>query len=116
MQLTPIQIENGIADKNKKLTTLNEKIVKLNDALAEAEREYRVALAVKIHELRDAKVQVTLIPDLSRGDEHIADLKYTRDTFEGRLNATKSEIYDVRSALDSYRSLLAWARTQWENT
>lgn len=45
-----------------------------------AKRDYRIALASKIAELRFEKsYPVTLIPDLARGNEQVAALCYERD-------------------------------------
>lgn len=63
----------------KKLTEL------LNSALreyskrgkeyAEAYRDYRVAVAKQLLELRDAGMPVTIAYDIARGNEYVADLK-----------------------------------------
>lgn len=49
---------------------------------AEAERKYRVALAQKIVRERDAGTPVTIISDLCRGNQEIANLKFERDCSE----------------------------------
>ena len=48
-------------------------------ALAEAEREYKVAAAKKTLELRDKGVPVTIIGDLVRGDDDVSLLRLKRD-------------------------------------
>jgi len=49
---------------------------------ANAEQEYRVALAKKILEERDKGTPVTIISDVCRGDREIARLKFNRDVAE----------------------------------
>lgn len=49
---------------------------------AEAEREYRVALAKKIAAERDKGTPVTIISDVCRGSQEIANAKFQRDTAE----------------------------------
>lgn len=49
---------------------------------AEAEREYRVALAKKIAAERDKGTPVTIISDVCRGSREIANAKFQRDTAE----------------------------------
>ena len=51
-------------------------------ALAQAERDYKVAAAKKIVELRDRGYPVTVIPDLMRGDEEVSLLRFKRDCAE----------------------------------
>lgn len=50
--------------------------------MAQAERDYRVALAKKIWDLRTSGIPVTIINDLARGDEEVAMLKLKRDASE----------------------------------
>ena len=78
--------------------------------LAVAERDYRIALAKQILIERDNKVPVTIISDICRGKEDIADLKFKRETLEvlyksagERINATKLEIRIVEGQMDSMR-------------
>lgn len=68
-------------------------------ALAQAEREYKVAAAKKIVELRDRGYPVTVIPDLMRGDEGVSLLRFKRDCADviyrsalEAINALKLEI------------------------
>lgn len=49
---------------------------------AEAERDYRVALAKKIAVERDKGTPVTIISDVCRGSQEIANAKFQRDTAE----------------------------------
>ena len=56
-------------------------------AYAEAEQEYRVALAQGILKERDAGTPVTIIGDVCRGNREIARLKFQRDTAEAVYKA-----------------------------
>lgn len=51
-------------------------------AYAQAEMDYRIALAQKIIVERDKGVPVTIISDICRGDRSIAKLKFERDVAE----------------------------------
>lgn len=93
--------------------TLNKAVYELRvrgQAKAEAERDYRVALATEILKHRDNKVPVTIINDICRGDKNIAELKLNRDiaetlykTAEEKINATKLEIRIVENQLAAER-------------
>lgn len=54
---------------------------------AEAEHDYRVALAQKILAERDKGTPVTIIRDLCRGDKKVARLKFNRDCAESLYKA-----------------------------
>lgn len=58
-------------------------------AYAQAERDYRTALAKKILTERDKGTPVTIISDVCRGDREIAGLKFNRDVCETAYDAAK---------------------------
>ena len=82
------------------------------NAAAETEKVYRVALAKKILELREGGYPATLIGDIARGDETVANLKFERDSAQ--------VVYDnAQDALLVYRKQIEVLRDQiereWKN-
>lgn len=65
-------------------------------AKAEAEQEYRIALAQEILKKRDAGYPATLIGDLCRGDKHIAKLKFERDVADTMYTAALEAIMSYK--------------------
>lgn len=61
-------------------------------AYAEAESNYRQALATKILELRAEGMPVTITPDVARGTKEIAELKLERDCAEALFKAAQESI------------------------
>lgn len=57
-------------------------------ALAENERDYRKALALEVASLKRSGMPVTVVPDLARGAEDIADLRCARDCSEAVYKAS----------------------------
>lgn len=58
---------------------------------AEAKRDYRIALAQKMAELRfDKSYPVTLVPDLARGNAEVAALGYEREKAHAEFEADRS--------------------------
>jgi hypothetical protein len=72
-------------------------------AYAEAEQEYRLALAREIMRLRDEKMPVSLIADVARGN--IADLKYKRDLAEVTYKTAKDMLEALQSQLSGLQTL-----------
>ena len=79
------------------IDTLNDHEAAIKDAridgekYAAAKRDYRIALAEKIAELRFEKAYpVTLVPDLARGNEKVAALGFERDRLHAIFEADKS--------------------------
>lgn len=58
-------------------------------AAAQAEQDYRVALAKKILTERDRGTPVTIISDVCRGDREIAKLKFNRDVAQTTYESAK---------------------------
>ena len=77
------------ADLNKAITILKER----GQTKAKAERDYRVAVAKEILILRDKGIPVTIINDLVRGNEDIAELKLQRDIAETLYESAMQYIY-----------------------
>jgi predicted RNA-binding protein len=64
--------------------------------LAESERVYRIALCKKILEERDKGTPVTIISDVCRGDEKIAELKFRRDVKQSDYTVCLEKIQQVK--------------------
>ena len=63
---------------------------------AQAERDYKVALAKKMLIERDKGMPVTIIGDVCRGDPDIADLRFERDVAE-------ADYKTAMEAINSYK-------------
>ena len=64
--------------------------------LAEAEKNYRVALCQKILTEREKGTPVTIISDVCRGDPDVAELKFTRDLRESDYKVVQEKINQVK--------------------
>ena len=110
--MTPQQIMDGLADKNRRITDKNEEYKKLVEKYAQAKQAYNIAMAKKILELKADGQQTTLIPKLAAGDGLVASLCYDMDVAEGIMNACRESIKDIREAIGTYRSILTWQRAE----
>jgi hypothetical protein len=64
-----------------------------SEQLAEAERQYRMALAKEILEQHAAGAAWTVAQDLARGEKRVADLRYARDVAKGVLDAAEQRAW-----------------------
>ena len=83
---------------------------------AESERNYRIALAKKILELRLDKLPATLIHDLARGNNEIAGLRLERDIAESNYYACKNAMDNLKVEIEVLRSKLAWLKVEYKNS
>lgn len=110
--MNPNEIISGIQAKNQLLGQKNEELKTLSEDMGRAKRDYAVAYAGKILELKGEGKAATLILDLAKGDKHVAELRYKKDVAKGVYDACRESIKDIRTALDSYRSILTWEREE----
>lgn len=61
-----------------------------------AERDYRIALQKEILRQRDAGFPVTIISDICRGKDEIADLKMKRDIADTMYDTCLQKIYSCK--------------------
>lgn len=97
------------------LTKGNIQLKTLGLKKAESERVYRIALAKKIFSLKMDKIQVSLIRDLSRGDEEISRLRLERDIADNDYYVCKSSMENLKVEIDVLRSKLAWLKLEFKN-
>lgn len=114
--MTPQSIIEGMKKKNQELSALNSMYGRLSERYAVAERDFNVALAQEILNLRAGGESATLAPTLAKGEKHVADLRMKMLIAEGVLNANRESIKNHRGALETYRSLLSWLKAEMELT
>ena len=81
-------------------------------ALANAEREYRVALAKEMLILREKGLPVSIITDVARGTDNVAELRLKRDCVKSvyqanqeAINVNKLEINVIKAIYETeYRN------------
>lgn len=113
--MTPQQIMNGMHEKNRQLSMKNDELLVLSEKMAAGERDYKIAYAKKALELRSDGFPATLINQLCLGDKTVAGLRYERDVAEGVYNACRESIRALHRAIDTYRSLLAWQKAEFQS-
>ncbi len=79
-------------------------------AFAEAERDYRVALAKEIvRQHAEEGVAWSVAPDLARGDPVVANLRMLRDVAEGVREATQQQAWRASADRRDLHQLCDWS-------
>ena len=107
---------DGMAEKNRVLSIKNEELAELSEKKAAAERDYLVMYAKRVMDYKLEGEKITLIPFLAKGDKVVAELKYKADIAEGVYRACIEKIKDLRTQIDSYRSLLSFLKAELHRT
>lgn len=96
-----------IMDKSRMLDVAILELKRRGQKYAEAERDYRVALAKQMLTERDNGMPVTIISDICKGKSEIAQLRFSRDCAEvfyksamEAINSMKLQIRLMDSQLD----------------
>ena len=110
--ITPAEIMKGMAEKNRRLTSLNDEYIDFVEKRAQAERDFNVSVAKKTLELKEDGQSITIINTLVKGDKLVAELKLKMDVAEGMEKVCLLKIKETTSAIDTYRSLLTWQRAE----
>lgn len=102
-----------LCEKVKLLDTAVRELGSRGRSYADAEREYRVALAQRILVERDKGVPVTIISDLCRGNQEIAVLRFKKDCAEVGYKAAFEAInsYKLQIRIIENQIEREWART-----
>ena len=77
--------------------------------LAQAERSYRVALAKAIVTAHEAGIAWTVCPDIARGDEDVARLRYERDIAAGVVDALEQSGWRHAADRKDLARLISWS-------
>lgn len=80
-------------------------------AYAQAERDYKVALAKKIMQEREKGTPVTIISDICKGDSEIARLRFERDCAEVVYKSAMEAIQSIKLQI---RILDAQIEREWK--
>ena len=83
---------------------------------AQTEKIYRIRQAQEILKLRTEKLPVTLIMDLVKGNEEIAQLRLEKSVAESSYFTCISAIDNLKIEIDVVRSKLAFMKVEMQNS
>jgi len=106
----------GLKTKNRQLGEKNDDLKDLSEKKAQFDRDYKIAYAREVMNLKLEKESVTLIPSLAKGDKVVAELCYKADVADGVYRACQEKIKDIRTHIDTYRTLLSWEKAEFLRT
>ena len=113
--MNPAGIMTAMQNKNLLLQEKNDEMVTLAIEKADAQRDYRTAVAIEIAKRRLNGESVTLSETMARGDHGVAALKVKFVVAEAKYKACISNITITLASLQTLRSLLVWEREEKYN-
>lgn len=112
----PQQIINQLNSCIRSLTLGNTNLKTLGLNKAQTEKDYRVKKAQEILKLKSEKYPVTLIMELVKGNEEVAELRLQRDIAQSSYFVALDAINNLRSEIEILRSKLAWEKAELLNS
>lgn len=103
MALDIVDIAQEIYTAAKRLQKSGDKLFTLAREYAEAEQKYRQALGIELLKLREQKVPITLIGDVTRAN--ISDLKFNRDMAEYKYKAGRDKAQALQAEISALQTL-----------
>lgn len=98
-----VSVGEAIYETSKRLKEGSDVLYKYAREYAEAEHQYRIALAREIMRLRDEGLPVTIIGDVARGNT--GDLKYKRDLAEVTYKTTRDMLNAMQAEMSGLQTL-----------
>lgn len=114
--MNPQQILEQMEQCKQALTRGNTQLKTLAIRKAETEKNYRIEVRKEILKLRLEKIPTTILNDLVRGNEQIAELRLRRDIAESDYYTCISAIENLRLDIEVLRSKLTWLRVELKNS
>ncbi|WP_010094500.1 hypothetical protein [Ornithinibacillus scapharcae] len=100
------KITNMIMIASERIDKATREVYKLAKNKAETEQKYRVALAKEILTLKADGMKVTIIDNIAKGNEEIAQLKFERDYAEDMFKAAIKSLEALQAELSGLQSIL----------
>lgn len=93
----------------------NMELKKLSIKMAEAKKEYSIALAKEILKLKQQGCQVTVLLQIAKGEKTVAQLRFNKDVAESSYYVQRDTIDNLKAEIDTLRSLLSFMKMEYEN-
>jgi hypothetical protein len=91
-QMEIVRIAKEIYETKKRLNIAASEIFTLARERAETEKAYKIALRHEILKLKTEGYPATLIMDLAKGSEHVADLRFQRDLAKTKYDSGRDSM------------------------
>lgn len=92
----------------------NIELKKLSVLMAESKRVYAIALNKEILKLRTQGVPVTIMLQIAKGDEVVAQKRFEKDIAESSYFCCRDGIENLKAEIDTLRSLLSFMKMEYE--
>ena len=114
--MNPQELLNRLDTCVQALSRGNAQLKTLGLEKAKTERDYRVREAQEILKLKTDGFKVTIIQDMAKGNEEVAELRLKRDIAESAYYTALQAMENLRLEIEILRSKLTWLRAEFKNS
>lgn len=115
LDMQPNEVVDKLNLANLALQNGNQELKKLSVEMAEAKRIYAIALNKEILKLRADRVPVTVILQIAKGEETVANLRFAKDVAESSYFVCRDIIDNLKAEIETLRSLLSYMKLEYQN-
>jgi hypothetical protein len=112
--IVPADLIRGLYENNSLLNQKNKEYIELSKKKYEAERAYRVCVHEQTLRYKMEGHPITIIKRLVDGEKAVVNTKFNFDVATEIHKACLESIKDIRTHIDTYRSLLTWVRAEMQ--
>lgn len=109
-QMNPDTVLQSMYNNARAMEAKANEYAELGIALADAEKNYRVALSTKMLKLKSDGIAISTCETLAKGDSLVAELRFERDKCEIILDACKKAMTVLDKKIEILRSDLSWQK------
>lgn len=114
MSRTPDEVIKSLNKAYSALYLATEQMIDLAIKEAETEREYKVAFAKEILQLKSENQSITLIPKLAEGNKFVADFKFQYNVASEIYRIHRAKIDSYKTAVNRFQSELGIVKTEYQ--
>ena len=111
----PAEVIEKIENSIKALELSNSELQTIGLEKSKADSNYKIAYKKELMKEKLNNTPIGIIKEIVSGKEDIAELKLKKDIAEVSYNTCLSSIANIRIQIETYRSILAWLRAEYES-
>lgn len=111
--MQPAEIVDKLSTATMLLQESMLELKKLSVVMAETKRIYAIALNKEILRLRTQGVPVTIMLQMAKGDEEVAQKRFDKDIAESSYFCCRDGIDNLKAEIDTLRSLLSFMKIEY---
>lgn len=113
LDMNPAEVVDKLSAAILILQNENKELKQLSVNMAESKKQYAIALNKEILRLRTQGIPVTIMLQMAKGDEVVAQKRFEKDIAECSYFCCRDGIDILKAEIDTLRSLLSFMKIEY---